>query len=303
MRAIITGGSGLIGRALAADLAGAGYEVIVLSRTAKTVTGMPPGVTPQKWDGQTTAGWGHLVEGAKAIINLAGAGIADQRWTPERKLQLRNSRVYPGQAVVEAIEAASNRPEVVIQASAVGYYGPQAENEITEESPGGHDFLADVCRAWEDAVTPIAAQGGVRLAIIRTGVVLSLAGGALPKMALPFKLFAGGPIGSGRQWISWIHIADVVAAIRYLIESETAAGPFNLTAPQPLTNAQFGQVLGRALKRPAFMPTPGLAMKLLFGEMSTVLLDGQRVLPQKLQQLGYSFQYPQLESALQDLYT
>lgn len=301
MKIIIAGGSGLIGLSLAANLAETNYDVIILSRSPEKMRHLPSGVVAHKWDGQTAEGWGHLADGAKAIINLAGEGIADGRWTAERKVRIRNSRVYPGQAIVQAIEAASTKPEVVIQASAVGYYGPQNDAKITEETPSGNDFLAEICRAWEDSVAPITNMG-VRLVRIRTGVVLSLDGGALPKMALPFKLFAGGPIGSGKQWLPWVHLNDTVAAIQYLMETKAASGPYNLTAPNPLTNAQFGHVLGKVLGRPAFMPTPALAMKLIFGEMSTVLLDGQRAVPEKLQALDYKFQYPDAESALRDLY-
>jgi uncharacterized protein (TIGR01777 family) len=201
---------------------------------------------------------------------------------------------------VEAVKLVENKPGVVVQASAVGYYGPRGSEEITEEAAPGNDFLSQVCVEWEDSTASVEDLG-VRRVIMRSGVVLSLDGAALPRMMLPFKFFIGGPVGSGQQWLSWISLADEVAAIRYLIEHKDAAGPFNLSAPTPLTNAEFGRVLGRVLKRPAIMPTPGFVVRLVFGEMSTVVLDGQRVTPQRLQQLGFTFRFPEAEAALRDL--
>ena len=202
--------------------------------------------------------------------------------------------------MVQAFKAVPRKPRVVIQASGVGYYGTGGDEEITEETPAGHDFLAKVAADWEASTASLEVPG-VRQVVIRTGVVLSTAGGALPRMLLPFRLFAGGRLGSGRQWFPWIHIADEVGAIRFLIESETANGPFNLTAPAPLTNAEFSRLLGQRLRRPAFMPTPGFTLRLLFGEMATVILDGQRAIPRRLLQLGFIFQFPEAGSALRDL--
>ncbi len=300
MRVIITGGSGLLGRALTADLVSDGHEVIVLSRDPQRVTGMPAGVRVERWDGRTVEGWGHLADGADAIVNLAGENIAAGRWTAERKQRIRQSRIDAGRAVVQAVERAARKPRVVVQASAVGYYGPRGDEEVVEETPPGDDFLARVAVDWEDSTAPVEAMG-VRRAIIRTGVVLSTAGGALPRMLLPFKLFVGGPLGNGRQWFPWIHIADEIGAIRFLIENEEAAGPFNLAAPHPVTNAEFSRALGRVLKQPALFPVPAPALRLLFGEMATVLLDGQRAVPRRLQTLSFSFRYAEVEAALRDL--
>jgi hypothetical protein len=300
MKVIITGGSGLVGRALTASLTADGHEVIILSRSPEKVTQLPNHAQAEGWDGRSPQGWGHLVNETEAIVNLAGANLAGSRWTDARKKQLLDSRVLPGKAVAQAVEAATNKPRVVIQASAVGYYGPRGDEEIDETASPGNDFAAKLCLDWEATAAPNARMG-VRLATMRTGVVLSLKGGALPKQLLPFKLFVGGPVGSGRQWYSWIHIDDAVAAIRFLIDAESAAGPANLTAPNPVTNAQFGQTIGKVMGRPAFMPAPAFAMKLLFGEMSTVLLDGQRVIPKVLQNLGFAFKFPDVESALRDL--
>jgi uncharacterized protein (TIGR01777 family) len=300
MRIIITGGTGLIGSALAASLAADNHQVISLTRTAGKMTALPQGVRAEKWDGRTANGWGKLADGADAIVNLAGESIASGRWTDERKRRIHDSRVNAGQAVTEAVKAATQKPAVVIQSSAVGYYGPHGDEELDESAPLGQDFLAQICKDWEASTAPVEAMG-VRRAIVRTGVVLSKKGGALPQMLLPFKLFAGGPLGSGKQWLPWIHITDQVAAIRFLIENKNARGVFNLSAPNPLTNAEFGRVIGRVMGRPAFMPTPGLALKLVFGEMATLLLEGQRQMPKRLLELGFAFRFPSAEAALRDI--
>lgn len=302
MRVLITGGSGLVGRALATKLARDGDEVIILSRSPERVAGLPAGVIAKRWDGRTAEGWGSLVEGADAIINLAGENISSGRWTRERKYLILESRLNAGRAVVRAVGVASRKPKVVIQASGVGYYGPRGDEEITEETPPGHDYLAKVAVDWEASTTPVEALG-VRRAIVRTGVVLSAQGGALTRMSLPFRLFLGGRMGNGRQWFPWIHIADEVAAIRFLIEKETASGPFNLTAPVPLTSAEFSRLLGKQLGRPAITPMPRFALCLFFGEMATVLLDGQMAIPRSLLQLGFTFQFREAGTALKDLLT
>jgi uncharacterized protein (TIGR01777 family) len=300
MHVLITGGSGLIGRALAASLARDGNEVIILSRRPERITGLPSGVGAKQWDGLTTEGWGPQVDSTDAIINLAGENISSGRWTSERKHAILESRLNAGRAIVEAVEAATRRPRVVIQASGVGYYGPHGDEEITEEAPPGHDFLSGLAVEWEASTGPLEGLG-IRRVIIRTGVVLSTAGGALPRLLLPFHFFVGGRLGSGHQWFPWIHIADEVAAIRFLIENEKARGPFNLTSPAPLTNADFSRLLGQQLRRPAFMPIPAFTLRLLFGEMATALLDGQRAIPQHLLQLGFTFQFPEAGPALRDL--
>jgi uncharacterized protein (TIGR01777 family) len=305
MRIIITGGTGLIGRALAADLAGDSHEVIVLSRRPEQVSGLPAGVRAEGWDARTADGWGTLADGAEAIVNLAGEpvsgeGFIPSRWTAERKGRVRESRLNAGQAVVQAVEAAAHKPRVVIQASGAGYYGAHGDEEVTEEAPAGDDWFGEVAVEWEASTAPVEAMG-VRRVIIRSGVVFSAEGGALPRMLLPFRLFAGGPLGSGRQWFPWIHIADEVGAMRFLVENQAASGPFNLTAPNLLTNAEFSRVAGRVLRRPAFVPVPAFALRLLFGEMSTVLLEGQRAISRRLQESGFTFRFPEAEGALRDL--
>ncbi len=298
MRVIITGGTGLIGRALAADLAAAGHEVVVLSRTPQSA-GALAGVRVERWDAATAAGWGALADGAGAIVNLAGEEIA-HRWTSGRKRRIGESRLNAGRAVVEAVQAASRKPAVVIQSSAVGYYGPRGDDEVAEDAPPGSDFLANLCVDWEASTAPVE-ELGVRRAIIRTGAVLARDGGALPRMMLPFRLGIGGKLGSGRQWFPWIHMADEVAAIRFLIERDDTSGAFNLCAPNPLTNAEFSRALGRAMRRPSLAPAPGFVMRLMFGEMAMVLLEGQRQTPRRLQEAGFEFRFPQADAALRDL--
>ncbi|MCB0196292.1 MAG: TIGR01777 family oxidoreductase [Anaerolineae bacterium] len=300
MRVLITGGTGLIGRRLIAQLLQDGHDVSILSRKSLKPAWMSSQVTFLQWDGKTAKGWGNHLEAVDAVVNLAGAGIADARWTDERKQLIVDSRIEPGQAIVEAFATTENKPQVLIQASAIGYYGPDEEKTFTETDGPGDDFMADVCVQWEAVTQPVEAMG-VRRVIIRTGVVFDPKGGALPKLSMPFKFFAGGPLGNGRQWVSWIHYADEVGAILFLIENEAARGPINLTAPQPVRNNELAQAIGRALGRPALMPAPGLAVKLLVGEMSEAVLKGQRVIPAALQQLGYAFTYPQIDPALRDL--
>ena len=305
MRIIITGGSGLIGRALAERLAGKGHEVHILSRNPDRVKGLVSGTVVEGWDGRTPQGWGPLVNndsasGGTAVVNLAGESIASGRWRESRKRRLRESRLDSTRAVVEAVRKASDPPKVLLQGSAVGYYGPRQGGEVTEESPPGEDFLARLAVAWEQASEPVEALG-VRRVLLRTGVVLAESGGALQKMALSFRFFAGGRVGDGKQVMSWIHLEDEVKAICFLLESPQAAGPFNLTAPQPVTNQEMTQALAERLGRPAFMAVPAFALKLALGEMSTIVLKGQRALPRRLQEEGFEFRYPVLESALADL--
>ena len=306
MRVLIAGGTGLIGRALSADLAADGHEVLVLSRSPERASQLPDGVRAVGWDARTAAGWGHLADGADAIVNLVGASVAGEgflpsRWTEKRKRVLRDSRVHAGQAIVEAVSRAKQKPSVLIQASGIGYYGFGGDEWLAEDAGPGDDFLARLASdEWEPSTAPVEEMG-VRRAIIRTAAVLDPHGGALPSAMLPFRLFVGGPVGSGKQWLSWIHIADQVAAIRFLIENENASGPFNLVAPNPLTNAEFGRSLGRVMGRPYYFPVPGFALKLALGELSSLLLQGQRVRPQRLLEMGFTFRYEDAEDALRNL--
>ena len=301
MRVLITGGTGLIGTALVKSLRDSNCEVTILTRSPdRHQASTPNGVRLEKWDGETAEGWGHLVSQVDAVVNLTGEGIANGRWSTTRKERIRESRIRAGNALVSAIRDAETAPGTLIQSSAVGYYGPGGDETMTEQNSPGEDFLARVCFDWEASTAEVEAMG-VRRAVIRTGVVLSAQGGALPRMTLPFRLFAGGPLGSGKQYFPWIHIADEVAAIRFLLENEKASGPYNLAAPNPPRNREFVRDLGRAMGRPSLLPTPSFALQALFGEMSTVLLDGQRAVPARLQEDGYEFIFPETVAALRDL--
>jgi len=301
MRVMITGGTGLIGSALARELGGAGHDVLILTRDPARSGPLPPGARAVRWDGRTAEGWADLLDGDTGIVNLAGEGIAQGgRWSDAKKRRIRESRVDSGRAVLAGLRQARQRPRVLLQGSAVGFYGPCGDEVVTESHPAGSDFLASVCAGWE-AATAEAESLGVRRAVLRTGVVLSREGGALPRMALPFRLMAGGPLGSGRQWVPWVHVADEVGAIRFLLEREDARGPFNLTAPRPLTSRGFSRALGRALRRPSLAPAPSFALRVLLGEMADMLLHGQRAVPHRLLELGYVFRYPEAETALRNL--
>jgi uncharacterized protein len=302
-RVVITGGSGLIGRAVAAPLAAEGNDVVVLSRDPARVRGLPAGVRAVQWDGCSAAGWETLLEGRSAVINLAGEAIAAGRWTEERKRRIHASRVDAGRAVVDAVRLAAEEgraPAVVLQASGIGYYGDTGDQEIGEDHPPGGDFLAEVAIAWEASTAEVETLG-VRRVVLRTGVVLDREGGALAKMLPPFRLGLGGPLGGGRQWFPWIHRADEVGAILFLLATAAASGPFNLCAPRPVQNRDFARALGRQLRRPSILPAPAPALRLALGELAEALLTGQRAHPRRLLAAGYRFRYPDLPEALADL--
>ena len=299
MKILITGGRGLIGSALTESLLSDGHEVIILTRDPSKVTLPKPGVSMAQWDGKTASGWGHLVEEIDAIVNLAGENLSAGLWTGQRKQRILSSRVNAGRAVVQAVEKASRKPAVLIQASGVGYYGVNNPGLLDEGAPIGDDFLATVSREWEASTKAVEALG-VRRVIIRSGVVFSKRGGALRLMQLPFRLFVGGPLGRGRQWLSWIHIEDEIRAIRFLLENERANGAFNLSA-LPVTNAEFSKSAGKVIRRPSFFRVPAFVLRLVLGEMSTTVLDGQRVSSEKLTDLGFQFKFERIEDALKDL--
>lgn len=300
MNVLIPGGSGLVGRALSRELISNGHSCWILSRRPDAIVDLPAGARVAAWNGTSAEALQPLLEGVDAVVNLAGESIGVGRWTASRKRAILRSRTESSRAVAEALVAVGNQKTVLIQASAVGFYGPREDEEVTEDGSAGNDFLARVCREWEAASESVEAAG-LRRAVIRTGVVLSADAGALPKMLLPFRFFAGGPLGSGRQFVPWIHIADEAGAIRFLLEDEQARGPFNLVAPGTVTNRQFGQAIGEILGRPSALPTPALALRTMLGEMSTLLLDGQRAIPKRLLESGYEFKFPDLESALRNL--
>ncbi len=306
MKIIITGGTGSLGSGLARLLIKAGDEVVVLSREpGRRAARLPDAVRLVGWDARTPAGWQAEVEDADAIVNFAGFPLPGERffpgrWSAARKQLIVDSRVRAGEAVTDAIAHPRHRPAVVIQASAIGYYGPNPPGEVDEASPPGEDFLSQVCLAWEQASAGVESLG-VRRVVVRTGIVLDPRAGALPRLLLPFRLFAGGPMGSGRQWVSWIHPADELGALVFLLKHRQASGAYNLCSPRPVTNRQLSDTLGRILRRPAFVPVPAFALRLAFGEVATTVLDGQRVRPSGLQALGFAFRFPELEPALADL--
>jgi len=307
MKVVMPGGTGQIGSALMEDLLRDGHEVVLVSRHPPREGALPAGVRWAQWDGSTSAGWGGEVAGADAVVNLAGASLAGegllsipfQRWTPARKEIILSSRVRAGQALVEAVAAARDRPKVLVQSSAVGYYGA-SEEAVDEQTPPGTDFLARVCQAWE-ASTQAVEEMGVRRVIVRTALVLSRRGGLFPVMVLPFRLYLGGRLGSGRAWFPWIHIQDEVRAIRHLIETPEARGPFNLVAPEAVRSADFTRALAGVLRRPTLLPIPPLLLRLALGEKAILVLEGQRVTPRRLAEVGFVFNFPRLEAALRDL--
>jgi len=297
MRVVIAGGSGLLGQALASHLIEQRHEVVVLTRRARPSR---PGYREVEWRPDGSAGaWAHEVDGVDGVVNLAGNGIADKRWTAVRKVSLRASRVDSTRSLIAAVRAARARPAVFIQGSAVGIYGASLDDRVRDEqSPPGTDFLSQLAVDWEHEAKP-AEELGCRLVVIRTGLVLSNKGGALPPMARPFRMFVGGPIGTGRQYMSWITIDDWVAMVTWAITNPEVSGPLNATAPQPVNNAGFSQALARALSRPNLMPVPSFVLRALFGEMAdAILLKGQRVVPAKAMAHGFGFTHTELDRAL-----
>ena len=300
MKVILAGGSGSIGRALTDQLTSAGYEVVILSRSPETVTGLPEGAVATRWDGRSAGALAPRLEGAGAVVNLAGESVGDGMWSEARKLRIRESRIRTTAAIADALRRADHRPEVLLQASAVGIYGPTGDQEVDEEHPAGSDFLATVCWEWEAAIGNVE-NFGVRSVVLRTGVVLDAHAGALPKIVMPFKFFAGGRAGSGRQWFPWIHLHDEVRAIRFLLETDDARGAFNLAAPKPVTNGELASLVGKVLRRPSVLPAPAFVLRAVMGEMATLVLDGQRAVPRRLLEAGFEFEYPELQPALEDL--
>ena len=288
----ISGATGMIGSALVTRLREGGHGVRRLVRSARDTQ---PGDV--RWDPSIETLDARVLEGSDAIVHLAGAPIA-RRWTTEHKREIRESRLRGTELIARAVAAMEVKPRVVLSGSAVGYYGDRGDELLDESSAPGNDFLGTLAREWEGAAAPIA-DAGVRLVLLRTGIVLAPDGGALEKLLLPFKLGVGGPIGGGRQWMSWISLDDHLGAMEHALFTDTLAGPVNLVAPNPVTNATFATTLGRVLKRPALLPLPGFALELVYGEMAhATLLAGQRALPKALMASGFEFQHPTLEQAL-----
>ncbi len=294
MNVLITGGTGFIGGALSRELRNSGHNVIVTTRrqtdSKEKLTWNLPALIPS-----------DTMSNIDAVVNLAGESIASGRWTKKRKQLIMSSRMNITRALVQSMQNANPKPKVLISASAIGFYGPRGDEFVTEDAPAGTDFLADVCRAWE-AEALKAEETGVRVVPVRIGGVLESDGGALPKMIMPFKFFLGGPVGSGKQWFSWVHRDDIIGIIKYALENESISGPINLTAPEPVTNKEFSSALGRAISRPSWLPVPGFIVKITIGELGDILLTGQRVLPEKALKAGYKFKHPDVDEALRAIF-
>ena len=302
MLVIITGGSGFIGTGLSRRLLNEGFEVAILTRKPDAPTkGQDPRIRYLKWDGRTAEGWGSYADGAHAIVNLAGANIAGERWTGVYKEKILQSRLAAGAAVVEAVAAAASKPAVLVQASAVGFYGSRGDDDLDENSTAGQGFLAEVAREWE-ASTEDVEEMGVRRVVIRSALVLGADGGAFPRLVKPFKFFAGGPLGNGGQWFPWIHYADEIGAISFLMNEGDARGAYNLCAPETIRNKDFSRAVGHALRRPWWWPVPAFALRAAFGDMAdALLLASAKVRPGRLLAAGFKFEYPSADDALKQL--
>ncbi|GIV15590.1 MAG: epimerase [Armatimonadota bacterium] len=298
MRIIIAGGTGFIGKALCRELLLAGHEVAVLTRdVSRAARRVPQGAGIAQWSPEQPEGLPQALSDADAVVNLSGESVAARRWTPEFKQRLIDSRVNSTRTLVQAMRQANPRPKVLVNASAVGIYGDRGEEELTESSPPGTGFLAELAIRWEQAADE-AREADMRVVKLRIGVVLGEGGGALEKMLLPFRLFVGGPFGSGRQWFPWVHLDDVTGLVLHALQNEAVDGAVNVVAPGIVRLEEFCKVLGRVIRRPSWLSVPGFALRLFAGELGETLLWSQRVVPQVAMQTGYTFRYPQLEEAL-----
>jgi uncharacterized protein (TIGR01777 family) len=300
-RIIVTGGTGFIGKPLCTRLIEREYEVVVLSRNPEKVTATFGGrAIAAPWGGTVPDEWARYADGAHGIVNLAGDNIAAGRWNADKKKRILESRLEAGRAVFEAVRRANRKPDIVIQASAIGYYGNRGEHVLDENSSRGSGFLADVCLAWEETTRGVEASG-TRRVIVRTAPVLGARGGFLDRLLPIFRRYLGGYMGNGKSWMSWMHVYDEVSAIIFLLERDDLSGVFNLSSPQPVRNRQFYQTLGKVLKRPASLPIPAFVLRAALGEVAQeLILAGQRVLPKRLLEAGYRFSYPELEGALRE---
>ena len=297
MNILITGGTGFIGRLLANRLAGEGHSVTIITRRTHGPVDGEKAIRFVEGDPAVVGPWQNLLAEQGAIVNLAGETVFG-RWTAVKKERIRASRIETTRRIVEALPHGNE--VVLISGSAVGYYGACGDDPVTESDPPGNGFLAHLSMEWEEEALK-AREKGARVVVTRIGVVLGRDGGAIKQMITPFRLFAGGPIGSGRQWLPWVHADDIVEAFRFLIEGPDLSGPFNMTAPEPVRNAAFASALGLALGRPSWLPAPGFALKIALGEFSSVLLTGQRVMPNRLLEAGFVFRYKGIDAALRDL--
>lgn len=304
MKIAITGATGFVGSRLVERLHKEGNQIVVLTRNTASAHKIFPveafgNVEIVAYTPTTSGAWQDAVGGCDGVVNLAGEPIAEARWTPEHKREILNSRQLGTQKIVEAIAQANPKPRVLVNASAIGYYGTSETATFDESSTSGKDFLAQVCQAWEAEAQKVK-DAGVRLVILRFGIVLGL-GGALGKMITPFKLFAGGPIGSGRQWFSWIHIDDLVNLIVQALTKPQMEGVYNATAPNPIRMNDLSQTMGQVMNRPSWLPVPSFALEALLGDGAIVVLEGQQVLPKRTLESGFEYQYPSLQPALKEI--
>ena len=299
MKILITGGTGFVGTQLTSRLIRDGHEVTILSRSAKRSGDIPRGMSYLQGDPTQKGPWQEAIKNHDAVINLAGASIFS-KWTEEHKKAIRESRVSTTQNIVQGISSPPPKQFTLFSTSAVGYYGFRGDEELTEESPHGDDFLARIAIEWEGEALK-ARDKGARVVLTRFGIVLGEKGGALGQMIPLFKKYIGGPIGSGKQWFSWVHIKDLAEAFAFLMKHPEISGPVNFCAPNPVRNKDLAKALGKVLHRPSFMPAPGFMIKLVLGEFGSVILEGQRVIPKRLLNSGFAFQYPEIDKALQSI--
>lgn len=297
---IITGGTGLIGKHLTRLLKSKGYSVTIFSRNAISAKqSVPEADDFVSWDYRIPEGWKSRIDGSYGIVNLAGASIAGQKWTDAFKQEMMDSRVISTKNISDAINNSANPPKVFFSASALGYYGDQGDQLITESSSSGNDLLSEICKNWEQMA--FLAETKTRVVTGRIGVVLDKSEGAIPKMLTPYRLFAGGPLGKGTQWYPWIHIDDVAGLILWSIENDSVSGPINVVGPNPVRMNDFAKALGSVLRRPSIMRVPEFVLKLMLGEMAQIILQGQRAIPEKPLKSGYQFKYIDLIKALESL--
>jgi uncharacterized protein len=304
MKVVVTGATGFVGSCLVDRLHKVGYRVLVLTRNTTSARKVfPPEAFPNveiiAYTPTVSGAWQDAVAGSDGVVNLAGEPIAEERWTPAHKQEILNSRQLGTQKIVEAIRNANPKPTVLVNASAIGYYGVSETATFDETSPAGNDFLSQVCQAWEAEANKVK-EAGVRLVILRLGIVLGQ-GGALAKMITPFKLFAGGPIGSGRQWFSWIHLDDLVELILQALTKSEMEGVYNATAPHPVRMADLSQAMGQVMHRPSWLPVPAFALEALLGDGAKVVLEGQQVIPKRTLASGFEYKYHHLQPALQEI--
>lgn len=299
MKVAITGATGFVGNRLVERLSAEGHQILVLTRNLAAAQKVFPNLEIVAYTPTASGAWQEAIAGCDGVVNLAGEPIAEKRWTPQQKQEILNSRKLGTQKIVEAIAGANPKPKVLVNASAIGYYGTSETATFDETSPPGKDFLAEVCQAWEAEAQKVT-QAGVRLVILRLGIVLGQ-GGAIAKMIAPFKVFAGGPLGTGRQWFSWIYLDDLVNLIIQALTKPEMEGAFNATAPNPVRMSELAQTMGEIMQRPSWLPVPSFALETLLGEGAMVVLEGQQVLPQRTQASGFNYQYSTVKQALKEI--